>query len=1659
MANIFSFFSKKNPLPQSLEQIAAFLQLLPSAAFLMDEKGTILFANDKTKALSGFKSSALQGTNIAKYGLTPEEVHKLVSPGETPFIIKDLVSKKLEPVSVHIAAARLPDSPYIIVTLEEAPRFRKLEAEKSFFKNITEQYPFAVSVQDDSGICLAWNARAEQLFGPSCASAPGRAIKDLLPEALLSGLEVMDREAYDKLKALPARQMSFKGASGKEIILRVWKTPLLQEEEVKGILSVYEDITDRSSQEEELLQTRNLLQAILNNVPLGIYTRKADGTMTFTNEQSHKIFAESEPKYANIPYPNQDPNVISSYEKREQQVLEEGVPHDYPDEVYVNGSGEEKLLHIIKVPLPKGGPEPLVMTIVEDVTKRRQQEKEIEEANRFLSAIVANAPIGLYARTKAGRMMLRNKQCAEIFETEETSFDEYGKLPHETQEQSGGYLDREAQILQSGQTLHIAEEEYTLASGETKTLHMIKVPVKDADEKSEFVITLVEDITEKKKQEKSLAEANNFRQAILDNAPLAIYAYDVHHNVVFFNKKVEELFPGVCKEKEDENKYNAREKEIFAKKEIMDIPQEEYVRADGSKVLLHLIKAPVFDVKGQPFMVLTIAEDITQKKQQEKEISNAKNFLQNVVDNLPLALSVKTYEGRYILWNKKSEDLFGVKANEVIGKDNYRADITKEQAEFLLESDKKVFEQRKALNIAQELISTPDEGVKIMHTVKMPLFTPEGDPDCLLTVSEDITVKTKMEKQIREAGEKNSLLVENAREGILILEDSKIIYANRAACVLLGYEVQEEIIRKTLTDFVAPDYLLFAKEKYEAAVSGLESALTPEQLQLTRSNGSLADVELSALASKYLGRRIVIVFLRDVTAQNKSLREARLEREQFKNAFERGALPALILNHKGYISVMNKAARELFNLTEHDRHFYRNVYIRPALTLQVRRQMRRGESARMEYVFDFAKAAAKFPGRINGEGQIKLHVLLEPFNRRNTKDGSVEADYLVTLDRRRTAEEQPAEVAPAEAEVWLPNSEPYAVCADDFKIISCNEQFSVLCQLSKEELQNREIIRLFSHDCLPQLLEDLKRLQTKGKLENRDYRIHVASGLETVPVRVSATRSTRGEYVFVFRNLLFQNQLRQLLRERSAQFNALLEVTEGAVFSVYFKDGEFGRVESADKRLARLSGYRIDELLALPFERLFMCANKNQKEIASRLRRAARELENQGRAAFKTFLYTKEGHCVETSVTLSSLDIPGKNTVLVLLNDLSGLLARLSDGSKEALELRSVRQSLPGLYLKTDWEGNVLEATSNLPYLDDVQLQELFLNKKPEAFWPAETAAKAHFAIKEAAAVNVNTTFEFDWELVGKQRYFEAVCTPIGGREETVLWIKDVTERRRHEQNIRELYALSNENKSDLTPQVDRILEYGKKMFQADIGLVLRFSKANPAEQTVLYATPGPFNIERYMVFPVEECLFDVRDDNVVLWPNLKNAHCKRCIHKEKQFNSLIAAPLYVGGKVAGALCFASKSTRVRFEEGAEELIGIMSRILSLRIELREASKTLSETSQSFMRTLEYVDLPAVMLDLNYNVRYVNDVFLSAAGCTRKEAEDKEFFDAFIRSASSSRRVFESAASSATGNAFQVKLDLASEHGRAMAAGWDVFVMKDIKGEVEGYGLIGVRNK
>ena len=1113
-----SFFSKQDD--GGAAQLHKWLLQYPFALLAVDTDGKITLANPAAEALLKASENALCQTPVSQWGLNYKQLRAAAAENPPRRFKVLLVTPQAEEVSASVAVTLHKESGYLLVALDPEEQQPHLAAQNRFLQAIVNSYPTAVSVQNLGGECVAWNAQAEKLFATPAKEALHRPVYQALPKALVSALQHLDKQMVQTRQDPADTSLAFTDQTGREVMLQITKklvatgepdehpyiltsfrdvtaqhqavqqsqqdrvllqaildnvplglytrdgegnidfynkqtlkilnepdassantvhgnrpnTILLRDREILAegkireypteeyvdrfghtkilhvikvplfnagdkpiVLSIIEDVTERLKRDNEITHSHNLLKAILQNAPIGLYARTTKGNLILSNKQCDAIFGKKEMAVSRAPAADlpELPAIIQNYLSREQKLLDTGEILDIPEEEYITADGNRKILHMIKVPVNEE--EKFVLTLVEDITERRKQEQEIKRINDLFTAIIDNVPIGLYARASNGNMLLRNKTCGEIFGQSAFApmFDTQGRLPQETPEQIEGYVLRERQIIENGKIVDIPEETYDAENGERKLLHLIKIPVRG---NPDFVLTVAEDITFKKAQQRKLESTTNFLQSVLDNVPVAIYARALNDKLVYVNHRADQMFPGETSETtSNEDFYTTREKHIFQEGKLVDIPEEWYTNLKGEKLLLHLIKTPVFDNEGNPIMVLTVAEDITKRKAQEQSIIESKNFLQAVINNLPVSLSVKDFTGKYILWNKKSEDLFGVTAGEVIGQMSYRADISKEQKDFLHESEQRVFEHKKEQDIPQELISTATEGVKIMHTVKTPVFNEDGTPNCLIVVSEDITAKTRMEKQIREASDKNSLLVENARECVIIVEDKRIIFANRAFCRMLGYDARQEFKNKPLEDFVTDDYKLFLREKLDSVIAGAENAGDAIHLHCLRKNGKEAEVEFAAVSSRYLGRRILLCFMRDITLSNRIQRELKNERESFRAAFENTAEPAFILSNNGYIISMNESCRKLFGFTDKDKNFYRNVYIKPAISLEVRKQLRKGEPAHMTYLLDFDRAQRLFPGRVTATGILELDVRFTPINKRDMEDGSVFADYVVCL--------------------------------------------------------------------------------------------------------------------------------------------------------------------------------------------------------------------------------------------------------------------------------------------------------------------------------------------------------------------------------------------------------------------------------------------------------------------------------------------------------------------------------------------------------------------------------------------------------------------------------------------------------------------------------------
>ena len=145
--------------------------------------------------------------------------------------------------------------------------------------------------------------------------------------------------------------------------------------------------------------------------------------------------------------------------------------------------------------------------------------------------------------------------------------------------------------------------------------------------------------------------------------------------------------------------------------------------------------------------VAVLFNDITERKRIEDELRAANVFLDAIIENIPLMLFIKESQSlRFIRVNRTGEDLLGWPSQTLIGKTAYDF-WPKEQAEFFIEKDRETLTNGSVVDIPEEPIQTRHQGVRLLHTKKVPILDTAGHPMYLLGISEDITERKRIEKE------------------------------------------------------------------------------------------------------------------------------------------------------------------------------------------------------------------------------------------------------------------------------------------------------------------------------------------------------------------------------------------------------------------------------------------------------------------------------------------------------------------------------------------------------------------------------------------------------------------------------------------------------------------------------------------------------------------------------------------------------------------------------------------------------------------------------------------------------------------------------------------------------------------------------------------------
>jgi len=181
---------------------------------------------------------------------------------------------------------------------------------------------------------------------------------------------------------------------------------------------------------------------------------------------------------------------------------------------------------------------------------------------------------------------------------------------------------------------------------------------------------------------------------------------------------------------------------------VIDVPVAHFLHSIATEGIT--LGLALFLTLGVVGLAISIGHfrQITEREAAASELGRIRTFLHSIIENMPAVVTVKdAIEKRYVLLNRAAERLFGIPREKVIGKCLHDL-FPKDQADSLDENDREVLQSRMLRDVGQQLVDTQQLGPRILSTKKLPILDSNGDPEYLLTLSEDVTERKQAEDRI-----------------------------------------------------------------------------------------------------------------------------------------------------------------------------------------------------------------------------------------------------------------------------------------------------------------------------------------------------------------------------------------------------------------------------------------------------------------------------------------------------------------------------------------------------------------------------------------------------------------------------------------------------------------------------------------------------------------------------------------------------------------------------------------------------------------------------------------------------------------------------------------------------------------------------------------------
>jgi PAS domain S-box-containing protein len=653
--------------------------------------GTILVWNDAAEAISGYKKASVLGKNTLWKQLYPDrDYRKKITSEIQRIIMRDTILENFE-TTIHCADGAkkvvvwntrgLRDesgsiTSYIAIGRDITGQ-REAESRAGvsshFLATMIDTLPVAIFFKDAYGKYIGCNPLFEEYIGIKKSDLLGKTVYDISPKDLADQYTAADREVMDN--PAPQRyetQVQYADGSRHDVIF--YKAPYFNADgSVGGLIGTFLDISERKIAEKELRESEEKYRTLFESMSEGFaYCRMiydtddlpADFIYLTVNPAFDRIIGV--PTVTGKPVTEVFPGIRDEFPELFEtygRVARRAVPESFEIEFKPVG----KWLQISVYSPAKD----YFVAIFEDITKRKQIEKELHKNQRELASALELAQIVNWEYDVATGM----------FTFDDRFFAFYGT----TAEREGGHqISAEAyarefvypadippvveviqKLLATTDPNYSGQMEHRIVrrDGSVRTIIARYAPIMGKDGKVVRTHGANQDITERKDMEDALRESRQLFSDIISFLPDPTFVIDRDGKVLAWNQAMEKL-SGVPAEDivgRGDHEYSLW---MYGKRRAILIDlvlhpdqdsgrinfigirtegptvnaQTDLALPSGRNVTLSIVTSPLFDAGGRIVGAIESLRDITHIKQTEAELARLNTNLETIVRERTQAL-------------------------------------------------------------------------------------------------------------------------------------------------------------------------------------------------------------------------------------------------------------------------------------------------------------------------------------------------------------------------------------------------------------------------------------------------------------------------------------------------------------------------------------------------------------------------------------------------------------------------------------------------------------------------------------------------------------------------------------------------------------------------------------------------------------------------------------------------------------------------------------------------------------------------------------------------------------------------------------------------------------------------------------------------------------